>query len=190
MLKCSKCGGYGKTVSTKNVENGVMRYHKCEDCGETFTSMQQATNLVNECDIAKNKKSMIDIFRSEKFRYEIKPLFDYFCLLPCSFYCESTEDDFLFDNVDVLSTVFEDGETGLDSKFLVKVSIYKDELNGVIHLVHVLDDGTLESQGVVGTIHLLRTTTKFGDMWKTQLDRAVIHELKRPLAESKKHEFY
>lgn len=41
MLKCPECSGYGKTISTRNFDNAVIRWHKCQSCGYTFTSTQK-----------------------------------------------------------------------------------------------------------------------------------------------------
>lgn len=53
MLKCPKCNGYGKTTSTRNFDNEVLRWHKCQSCGFTFTSIQK---IDNRSIIRRNKK--------------------------------------------------------------------------------------------------------------------------------------
>jgi predicted Zn-ribbon and HTH transcriptional regulator len=54
MILCPKCKGYGKTVSTRNEPDKVIRWHKCRDCGFTFTSTQTVDD--NYKDTEKDKK--------------------------------------------------------------------------------------------------------------------------------------
>lgn len=71
MIKCPKCRGIGKTISTRNQDDSIIRWHKCENCGFTFTSTQIVdSRFSNQVD-----DSYIDsLIKSAEFKLVTTPL--------------------------------------------------------------------------------------------------------------------
>lgn len=151
MLKCPKCGGYGKAVSTRNSDNGVIRYHKCDKCGDTFTSTQKVNHRVI------TKENIDDILRSDKFEMLIYPLFQAFDLNG-SFYNNTymvSEYDF---NKYVLSSIeFDDNRKKVPCRFDIHLMVADEKFNGIIKLVKVPNNDRTDVEVVanIGTINNL-----------------------------------
>lgn len=156
MLKCPKCGGYGKAVSTRNLKDSVIRYHKCDDCGESFTSTQRVDN----CKIT--EETINAFLQSDKFNMLIYPLFTSFELTDFSMYNNSAlVQDYEFSKFVLSSVEFVDSTKHTRSRFDVYLKVADDKFNGVIKLVNLDDNHNIKNvEAIIGTIDNLNGYAK------------------------------
>lgn len=169
MLQCPICKGYGKTVSTRNFDNAVVRYHKCEQCGESFTSTQRVNNL------SITDENIKDILKSSEFRFATSPLFQAFSIDGYFYNNEDNKSPYDSNRFVLSSISFRDSKEHINSRFDIELSVLDDKATGVIKLVNVLkcrEEHIAFPVAVVGTIN-------FDKEWKVQLDLTVIHDILR-----------
>lgn len=154
MIKCPKCGGYGKAVSTRNLKDGIIRYHKCDNCKETFTSTQRVDKPIITRD------TIDSILTSEKFKTIVYPLFAAFGLIDFSMYNnEKIVPDWATNYFIISSAEFNDSKKG-KARFDICIRTSDETFSGIIELVNLSDSHEIESvEAIVGTIDNLNGYT-------------------------------
>ena len=166
MIKCPKCYGYGQTVSTRNEENNVIRYHKCRECGFTFTSTQKTKNEESLFS-AETIKETID-----EFNFAVNKLFSAFNLYSANKFTDlSTDLMYLMNEFELVSNRFVDGYTGKECRFIIRLKAYKNKAEGVIRLCEIDDmDKTDTEIALLGFI-------KYDKEWSVDLDIPTINSI-------------
>ena len=149
MLRCPKCGGYGKAVSTRNAKDCVIRHHKCDNCGETFTSTQRVNNL------SITTETINGILQSEEFKLLIYPLFEAFGIVDFSMYNNTAmvSDLWLNEYFVLSSQTFRDIVRCCYTRFDIYLKVVDDKYNGVIKLISFpFENESFQVDAILGTI--------------------------------------
>lgn len=161
MIRCPSCHGIGRTSSTRSEPDCIIRWHKCNDCGLSFTSTQKVD--FKYCDNLKSQY-IESIIESKDFKAAIKLLLKSLNVADVSWtYCS---------DLDILiSSAFNNLIKSYDSTFHIDISVNKPNIYGVISLV------SLPSIGGYGTKALIGQIRFDGSNWLLDLDLATINKI-------------
>lgn len=160
MIKCPKCGGYGKAVSTRNLEDCVVRYHKCTNCRYSFTSTQRS----NESSYL-SSNTIGDELNSDSFNFCISLLKNSFLLSTLNFYNDSSEIQQQSNEYVIHSNQFKDSKHQYDCFFEINLKTYDNRAVGSIHLINKTKNKIM---ALVGYIYR-------DDDWKINLSTEIIN---------------
>ena len=160
MIKCPNCGGYGQTVSTRNDIDKVIRYHKCRDCENTFTS----TQIVNKekDNIVFSINNINDILLSDEFKFVTSKIFT-----ACNLHGNFIESKIISDNeFELLSNKFYNTKTDqYDVSFIMQMKLHQNNIEGVIKIVE--DNYTIACIGIIS----------YNNSWNIDLDIRSINKV-------------
>lgn len=131
MIKCPKCGGYSKSSSTRKYSDSIVRYHKCANCGYSFTSTQKA----NESSYL-SSNTIEDELNSDSFNFCISLLKNSFLLSALNFYNDSSEIQQQSNEYVIRSNQFKDSKHQYDCFFEINLKTYDNRAVGSIHLIN------------------------------------------------------
>ena len=164
MIKCPKCGGYGKVISTRNLDNCVVRYHKCDDCNYSFISTQKANELSYL-----TSKNIDNALKSDSFNFCISLLKNAFLLSKLDFYNESIESKNSINEYVIRSNPFSYNKKNNINicMFEINLKVYNDKAIGSIHLINKTDNRIIALVGYI-----------YRDCdWKIDLNSSIINDI-------------
>lgn len=162
MMKCPKCNGIGKTISTRNSDIAIIRWHKCKDCGFSFTSTQTVDYKYNDGRSSDYLKSLVD---SNDFKIAMNPLFYITNIHESNWLFEKECPNLIF----MPFLVTNDRQEKL--KLTIKFSLNEPNVYGVVSIANENSDHSLNNMLFIGQI-------KYdGESWSTNFDFAQLNAL-------------
>lgn len=154
MIKCPKCRGIGKTISTRNQDDSIIRWHKCENCGFTFTSTQTV-----DCRFSNNvDEPFVDaLINSAEFKLATTPLTRAFNANVDSWKCTKNN---------IKSNLFENKYSDNSYMFNIDYVLGSQNLYGLIYL-----QDSNANKTIIGQV-------KYADnLWDLTMDISTINKI-------------
>lgn len=162
MIKCPKCKMTSKTISTRNQDISIVRWHKCENCGFSFTSTQtidfKYSNQIDE-------QYINSLISSTEFKTAAECLNKAFNFNTANL--DYTEWEYV--NGQIKSHVFNHKYSDESYKFILDVNVNKPNVYGLIYLTD------FKSLKLIGQIKYTN------DIWDFILDIATINKINNDL---------